>query len=511
MASNIYAYVTKSPTSGNGLFAKKEVGGGELIVKLARPMIAALDYSRLEDTCANCYASKTASSIRNREYGKAGEQFFKLSACTGCKVVKYCGKVRDKRRVRFSIHGLTDRTKKCQSRAWKRHHKVNCKLFNRIPTRLLSNAVRAILQIRAMEALGTLEEHWHAFAGLESHAEQFSGQHRKYWNETEQVLSLLDQFTQEEMQIRGMAKQDLHGRVLTNSLTLVTAVFDPIGICLDPLVAASNHSCEPNAAIVMDGPELSMRSLRRIAKDEEIFIAYVDTTNPFSYRQQELSSRYFFDCSCRKCRTGSELEMEKDRNKAAVQAAGLEKLKQAKKAGAAEAVTKLEDGLKMCFECGAIGLTEQPYAALRHSLMVNLISSGKYDVGFMQGIKMYCHVEPGIFDESFHPVRVARNWVLLRLICALLADYRYREYMSELMARSGVDFAIVVYHMFQDVVDAVDKSHGRESSLAKSIGEEFEATLDTLDARDAGMKAAYSAARAAQFSKLEQLANTVEM
>ena len=57
----------------------------------------------------------------------------------------------------------------------------------------------------------------------------------------------------------------------------------------------------------MDNQYLSMRSLKAIAEDEEIFISYIDNTYPFSRRQIELKERFFFDCKCTKCLQGPTL------------------------------------------------------------------------------------------------------------------------------------------------------------------------------------------------------------
>jgi hypothetical protein len=68
-----------------------------------------------------------------------------------------------------------------------------------------------------------------------------------------------------------------------------------------------NHSCDPNAYIIMDGAEVNVRSLKPIKKDDEIFISYIDTTNPYSRRQHELKQRWFFTCKCAKCQKGATL------------------------------------------------------------------------------------------------------------------------------------------------------------------------------------------------------------
>jgi hypothetical protein len=74
-------WATKSP---KGLFATKDLPAGTEIFTIERPLIAALSKERLVDTCTNCYkpGSEVAGGIEA------------LKACTGCKQVKYCGKVR---------------------------------------------------------------------------------------------------------------------------------------------------------------------------------------------------------------------------------------------------------------------------------------------------------------------------------------------------------------------------------------------------------------------------------
>ena len=76
------------------------------------------------------------------------------------------------------------------------------------------------------------------------------------------------------------------------------------GSCLVPSAALINHSCSPNVHHFSDGPELVIRSLRRIAKDEELTISYIDATQCFKERQEAVSSKYGFGCQCVKCVKG---------------------------------------------------------------------------------------------------------------------------------------------------------------------------------------------------------------
>lgn len=82
-----------------------------------------------------------------------------------------------------------------------------------------------------------------------------------------------------------------------------------MGLCFSPTLARANHSCTPNAFIVFDSRTVSLRALRPIKKDEEIFISYIDPTEDHAQRQSVLKQRYFFTCKCMRCE-GDEIAYE---------------------------------------------------------------------------------------------------------------------------------------------------------------------------------------------------------
>ncbi|KAL9102561.1 MAG: hypothetical protein Q9163_002311 [Psora crenata] len=77
-----------------------------------------------------------------------------------------------------------------------------------------------------------------------------------------------------------------------------------LGSCLVPGAALINHSCDPNTHHLSEGPELVMRSSRKIIKDEEITISYIDSTQCFEEREEALFTAYAFACQCRRCKKG---------------------------------------------------------------------------------------------------------------------------------------------------------------------------------------------------------------
>ena len=82
--------VKNSPISGRGLFTFKSHAAGSAVIYIERPLFAVLDAERLADTCSECFTWTEDSVIEQRNDGKQ----YKVNACTGCKVVGYCSKVR---------------------------------------------------------------------------------------------------------------------------------------------------------------------------------------------------------------------------------------------------------------------------------------------------------------------------------------------------------------------------------------------------------------------------------
>ena len=77
-----------------------------------------------------------------------------------------------------------------------------------------------------------------------------------------------------------------------------------LGSCLVPGAAMINHSCYPNAHHLSEGPELVVRSCRKIATNEEITISYIDPTKSFGERRGALFTDYAFVCQCCRCLKG---------------------------------------------------------------------------------------------------------------------------------------------------------------------------------------------------------------
>lgn len=93
--------------------------------------VAELDIDRMQDTCAWCFQRGPADDYERSKQAALG--FFtgggiETKACTGCKRVRYCSKT-------------------CQSKAWKREHKHECKVLSPESRPDLPHGVRAVIKL----------------------------------------------------------------------------------------------------------------------------------------------------------------------------------------------------------------------------------------------------------------------------------------------------------------------------------------------------------------------------
>lgn len=80
----------KGGRPGNGAFAFQAFQAGAPIFALKRPLVGILDTKRLSDTCANCYVGVEGTPHASTS---SLNENIQVSACVGCKYLRYCGKV----------------------------------------------------------------------------------------------------------------------------------------------------------------------------------------------------------------------------------------------------------------------------------------------------------------------------------------------------------------------------------------------------------------------------------
>lgn len=121
--------------AGRGLFATKDFEPGDSVVTVDRPLVAEPEIERLRDTCAWCFQRGETDATERTQAASMGlpTGFIEVKACTGCRRVSYCSKT-------------------CQTKAWKRDHKHECKVIAPNDRPDLPEQVRA-----AVKLLGRLQ------------------------------------------------------------------------------------------------------------------------------------------------------------------------------------------------------------------------------------------------------------------------------------------------------------------------------------------------------------------
>ncbi|KAF2252989.1 SET domain-containing protein [Trematosphaeria pertusa] len=458
----------KGERIGKGIIAGTDFKGGELIAALKRPLVGSLDTERLKDTCANCYVWTEGSSLGSRLYR-----------------FRYCSKA-------------------CQKEAWNRGHKHECKNLKPVSDKEIPKAVLACMDVLVRRKHGLiLDRDWEMLCELDTHIDDFK-RNGKYGGIELMALGTSQfSFTQDTFSKDFVA--GMYARILSNSLTLVTPTYDPLGIMIDPVLSYLNHSCDPNAYVVMDGPGVELRALKDIKKDEEIYISYIDTTIPYARRQTELKERWFFTCRCSKCRKGPSQQEDKwaidprdladkwkevaddmikgaesasdpanyvgssidEKRVAALQGEAFRVYEQEQRAcDPAEAIATIEDGMRLCFQSGLWPVYRQPYAAFRDDLIVNMLAAGNYDLAWVQCAKRNRHIIPKLYSQVHHPIRVVQTWQM-----AMLAQYLASEGRE---IAPGVDMAVIAAMLIHFVATTSKTSHGPNSAFSRSVQKKYE-------------------------------------
>lgn len=91
-------------------------------------------------------------------------------------------------------------------------------------------------------------------------------------------------------------------KVINNRVLIRDAEMNPIGYGLYPYITAINHHCQPNAALVFQGKQLILTSLRAIEASEEIRIRYLDSYRIPRIKAKLLQTQFDFECECSMCR-----------------------------------------------------------------------------------------------------------------------------------------------------------------------------------------------------------------
>ncbi|GKZ34699.1 hypothetical protein AbraIFM66950_005051 [Aspergillus brasiliensis] len=310
----------------------------------------------------------------------------------------------------------------CQAKDWKLGHSLECSIYQQLKPRVLPINARAVLRmVLRSERQKYASEELDQFLQLETHIKDIRDQSASQWERISLSSKAIKAYSGTEMSeevISAMgAKLDL------NSFNLTNAVYDRLGVYLHPYAAIFNHSCDHNAAVSFDGPNLHIKALRPIQKGEQIFITYIDVTDPYPIRQANLQSRYYFTCHCSKCTressspTGSTTTL----HPAQQEAYNILQSVSSPNNNSSSSIVSPNDPIQPLLQAlttlqkSSLAPTTQPSISLHDELITALLAQQKYKSAFAHAAARYRAVDPVVYPHRGHPIRLLHAWVLARL------------------------------------------------------------------------------------------------
>lgn len=311
------------------------------------------------------------------------------------------------------------------------------------------------------------------------------------------------------------------------------------GIGFDPLICTANHSCDPNAVLAFNQPRTELRALKPIKAGEEIYIKYVDVTNPFPVRQAELKGTYLFTCQCAVCKKGATREVDQyleppenlatenekaaddlvKRHKARLSrflAPGLDGEPQRRVAAIqAEAYAVLEnekadiddvkEAIQICIGSKMWPWTRQPVPRLCERLFSLYLQSGSFYHAFRVGVKLHFDILPHLYPQDFYPDRLTNAWVLSTLINGLCGP-AHKELYQEL-AEGGLDLRLVYFGFLFYVHDHTPKMFGPGTPFGNVIENTYKQIMAGINLPEAEMRENLKAV----WISLKAVANNVDI
>jgi SET and MYND domain-containing protein len=399
----------------------------------------------------------------------------------------------------------------------------------------VSNVTFALVEMIEMRNnLLISENQWISVLQLKSHAKEMKLKDPKRYEEAEITAERVLIYLGYPLDYSKDFVTQLACAVLTNSLTLVAPTCDPIGLVFDPFACLANHSCHPNAYVIMDGPEFSFRALEDITKDQEILVSYVDSTEAFNIRQAQLAKRYYFVCNCSKCVLGSTLSHDvfltpspetqrtfkcymdgvqqetPDAVSMVKQRFGLDVAtmtysdivdcyarndlmlaNEFESPGLRDMVAKdpvtraemLRRVLGQCQMSGQYAVTRQPYAAARNEYILENIAQGEFAIAWLHAVKSYVEIDPILYPEAHNPLRIVHSFRLAKLSIFLASEppEKNRKIIDQCV-EVGLDMPALAWKCMKETAQQSDASHGPESPFTKMVKATFRTALEETQA-----------------------------
>ena len=105
-----------------------------------------------------------------------------------------------------------------------------------------------------------------------------------------------------------------------------------------------------------------------------------------------------------------------------------------------------------------------PSPSVRHQMMLTAVEMRKWGLGLKMALQ-HRDIDKKIYPQKCHPLRVVHAWVLLCLLLEVAVPGTFELGQGE----KAVDWHLVIWYLWTDVMAEVPKSHGIESPLYRGV------------------------------------------
>ncbi|CAO1606283.1 SET and MYND domain-containing protein 3 [Xanthoria calcicola] len=407
----------------------------------------------------------------------------------------------------------------CQSRSWAGFHKYECKILGRLYPQVPPSLVRMVMQLLLRKKADALSDsEWNDFLRTVDHVDHLKkdstkgGLSHDRWHDVQLMSQAAHRYSGTNESL--ILVQSMMARSLVNSMTVTDGTGSTLGTCLSTAAALLNHSCNPSCVFIFSGASLSIRSLRPIPANAELTISYTDITKPSHRRQVDLRSMYYFKCTCEYCTKkltcglpDVPTALEKGLSSAKIldlEAEGERLQCLASDATPANKIKLLDQAMVLLVPYKDIyPVWRHPWPSIRDEVKLLHWNLDHWSLATVHALKAYFFIDPMLYPNAWHPVRIQRVFVLFKLI----RELQYQIYVSPDdrvegdLRKYNIQWLSVNMGLEGEIEAAIPKGFGTESSFA----EEYRRLPKSESPEKWGMKVDWVGERA----KLERAAREI--
>ncbi|KAI3990982.1 hypothetical protein MKX01_026166 [Papaver californicum] len=257
--------VSTTAEKGRCLISTRNFSPGDVIIT-QEPYVCVPNNSS-ESKCDGCFKSVN------------------LKKCSACQVPWYCGST-------------------CQKSEWKLH-RLECQALaglSKERRKSLTPSLRLMVRLYLKRKLQnervfqtTATDNYNLVEALVDHMSDIGEKQLVLYAQMANLVNLILEWPNSS--IKEIAQN--FSKLACNAHTICGSELRPLGTGLYPVISIINHSCSPNAVLVIEGRRAVVRAVELIPQGTE----HCST-------QKAVKEQYFFTCSCPICRKGIYMEVQ---------------------------------------------------------------------------------------------------------------------------------------------------------------------------------------------------------